>query len=142
MNNPDNTAMEIIGTLQMLPADEAYSYLVKTIAERDHEAAKEISELHDRLRGEIIAWRLAAFSCGLYRADAPHNTPEEWQRSQLNAASTMVAELTQLRAERERIWKHCQVIFFPPYPAYPLEHNLAAYKDNRAMIEAGLKTKG
>lgn len=57
------------------------------------------------------------------------------------------ADIARLTTQTEMLWENCVVIYWP-HPkglAYPIEHNAAANKDLRSLIEARLaeeKSKG
>ena len=43
-----------------------------------------------------------------------------------------------LKAELEQLFAHCNIVFYPADGGYPIEHNMAANKDSRSLIEAAL----
>jgi hypothetical protein len=51
-----------------------------------------------------------------------------------------VAALAQEIAQRDALWQRCHIVYWPPGQplTYPIEHNLAAKKDNRRAIETAL----
>lgn len=51
-----------------------------------------------------------------------------------------IDEIAALESRIEALWKHCHIVYWPPGQplAYPIEHNLAAKKDNRRAIEAAI----
>ena len=51
----------------------------------------------------------------------------------------LCAALGQEIADRDALWERCRIVYYPPAPAYPLEHNPHARKDMRAAIETALR---
>ena len=44
-----------------------------------------------------------------------------------------------LRNQLEWLWANCHIVYFPPHPAYPLEHSMKVNKNMREHIEAEMK---
>lgn len=64
----------------------------------DRQIAQLKAEL-DRSNQLAYQWAIAAQRCGLYRADVPHSTPQEWQSAQSSAACEMMDRIASLNAE-------------------------------------------
>lgn len=56
---------------------------------------RELNEASESLK----RWKMAAWNCGLYRADVPHNSPHEWQTAQVDAQIKLLNERDQLRTQ-------------------------------------------
>jgi len=60
-----------------------------------------------------------------------------------NRLSRWIAALAQEIAQQDALWQRCHIVYWPTGRplAYPIEHNLAAKKDNRQAIEAAIATE-
>ena len=75
-----------------------YSPTVSALADHAEQLERELAEA----RRISMAWALSAQRCGLYRADVPHSTPEEWQAAQSSAACALLDQLTVHKAALEK----------------------------------------
>lgn len=64
-----------------------------------------IAEHIHKTENDLFQWKLAALTCGIYRADEPHSTPAEWQRSQIKALTALLNELVALREQVHQLTK-------------------------------------
>lgn len=80
------------------PADTYLENRQIVFAEDYEKLERELAEAREK----GMAWALAAQRCGLYRADVPHSTPEEWQSAQSSAACVMLDQLTAHKAALEK----------------------------------------